>query len=164
MRTFCLDSCLSYRVAEALIIVDYAVTSVANEFPHPRGNPGGATGISDEEIAARCALSELVLVTVDDDFATKWVKSHLLAEQGLEVIVFSRQIEGLQEQHRRITSHYPDWQTKLDEHPYGYRVWEQPMRGRLRMMQGNERPNRKRRQQPTRRISSRTVPPIAPRR
>jgi len=50
------------------------------------------------------------------------------------VIVFKGPLVGLEEQHRRITLHLPDWVRVLSVDGYDHRVWEQRRRGYLRRL------------------------------
>jgi hypothetical protein len=94
-------------------------------FPQPHGTLPGRCRTSDEEIAKWCGLTSTVLVTIDTDFRTRWVRSGELEANGVEVIVFAEDLKGLDEQHSRVTRHHPYWQAELQRQPYAHRVWVQ---------------------------------------
>lgn len=142
-RAYCLDANLSYRVASALALVEHPVIHVVEAFPHKVPKPGRCNA-EDGEIAEYCAKAELVLVTTDSDFQGRWVRSQLLARHGVEVIVFTEELPGLSEQHRRMTLHLPTWATTLNRDPYGYRVWTQGSKGPPKIMQGKQAKRRAR--------------------
>ena len=112
--------------------------------PSKRGRLKGQCNAADEEIAKFCATAEYVLVTTDTDFNGRWVRSGLLKEHNVEVIVFITELPGLTEQHRRITAHLPYWEQELSRLPYGFRVWEQDRRLKptLRVGQGRRQKTR----------------------
>jgi hypothetical protein len=119
-------------VADALALVGYSFMHV-HQLPGNTAPIPGQCDLDDSAIAIWCGKANRVLVTCDQDFRTRWLKSGLLAREGVEVIVFSRNIAGLAEQHRRVTLHLPDWIKLLEQQGYGHRVWEQPTRGLLRL-------------------------------
>ncbi len=124
-------------MAEALALVEHPFVHVSEVLPSP-SLPSGQAGASDEEIAAWCADDVSVLVTTDSDFKGRWIRSGLLARHGVEVIVFNRDIPGLGNQHLRITTHLPAWQSELERQPYAYRVWVQNMSGGLKLRIGKK--------------------------
>jgi hypothetical protein len=85
----------------------------------------GQCNVQDQDVAPWCSDNGLVLVTIDAGFATRWVKSGLLANHGVEVIVFAKDIKGPRAQHEAITRHLPHWMETLGKVTYGFRVWEQ---------------------------------------
>ncbi len=121
---FCLDENLSYRVAEALSIVGAPFIHIS-KVPGLEGKQQGRSGADDETVARWCEAKNRVLVTCDSDFRGRWVRSSLLAQVGVELIVFNWQVRGLQEQHRQITRRYNSWINQLSAHPQGHRVWLQ---------------------------------------
>ena len=72
-------------MAEALKLCGYPITHVTEVLP------GGATGVPgrnrtpDDVIASWCAHTGRALVTIDEDFRGKWLRSGLLANAGVEV-------------------------------------------------------------------------------
>lgn len=96
------------------------------------GNTAATTGQCDHQdatIAKWCAAEERVIVSIDTDFRARWVKTNLLIDYGVEAIVFSQDVKGLREQHRRVTIGLPRWDDVLGRLPYGFRVWSQRPRG-----------------------------------
>ena len=77
-----------------------------------------------------------MLVTIDSDFRTRWIKSGLLQSCGAEVIVFTQDLKGPREQHSRIVKHIPHWLADLAAYPYGFRVWQQTQNARPSIVQG----------------------------
>ena len=67
-----------------------------------------------------------------DDFRGRWMRSGVLANNGVEVIVFTQDLEGLDEQHRIVTKWLPRWKSELGRNPYRYRVWDQPVNRPIR--------------------------------
>jgi predicted nuclease of predicted toxin-antitoxin system len=120
------------------------VLHVWEAMPSKRGRLKGQCNATDEEIAKFCATTEYVLVTTDSDFNGRWVRSGLLREHNVEVIVFVTELPGLAEQHRRITSHLPHWEQELSRQPYGFRVWEQDRRLKPTLRIGQARRKRAR--------------------
>lgn len=98
------------------------------------GATAGQPGADDATVARWCATTRLVLVTCDGDFSGRWVRSGLLAREGVETIVFDWQVRGLQEQHRQVTARYASWASQLAVYPADHRVWIQQKRGRLRLL------------------------------
>jgi hypothetical protein len=98
----------------------------------------GQSNVEDPDIAKWVADSERVLVTIDSDFRTRWIKTGLLQRHGVEVIVFTQDLKGLREQFGRVVKHLPYWATDLREYPYGYRVWEQSQKLRPRIVDGSK--------------------------
>ena len=109
------------------------------EHPDNTATRAGQCNVQDEEIAPWVASLGMVLVTIDSDFQTRWVKSSLLSNHGVEVIVFSRDLKGPREQHDRITLNMPHWQSTLVPFDYGYRVWSQGERAGLTHKYGGRR-------------------------
>jgi hypothetical protein len=111
-------------VASALNSVDYPLIHVNDAFPqnivHTKFNK-----TPDEDLARWCAQTQHVLVSTDEDFQGKWVRSGLLRDEGVEVIWFTGDLVGIREQHHRITRHFPSWELELGRQPYGHRVWIQ---------------------------------------
>lgn len=93
----------------------------------------GRSNAPDEDVARWCAADERVLVTCDDDFRGRRVRTAGLTETGLEVIVFVAQLRGLQNQIDTISQKAVAWQDQLGPLPYGPRVWIQHSRGGLRL-------------------------------
>ena len=124
-RAFCLDANLSYKVGDALALVELPIIHVYRALPQHQGPVVGHCHAPDEVIAPWCAKTQHVLVTIDEDFKGRWLRSGLLAAHGVEVIVFDKDIPGLTAQHLRITTCLPWWQRTLEPHPYGHRVWLQ---------------------------------------
>lgn len=116
-------------MADALRLVEWNICHVC-ALPGNTATVPGQCNIADERIAEWCAATERVLVTIDSDFRERWVRSGLLAQHGVETIVFTKDLIGLQEQHRRVTLSLPFWEEALGGSPYGHQVWEQgPHRG-----------------------------------
>lgn len=115
------------------------VTHVVRALPAYAGPVEGQSRAPDEVIAPWCARTEHVLVTIDEDFKGRWIRSGLLAEHGVEVIVFDRDIIGLAEQHHRITMHLPHWQDELSGAPYAHRVWLQTRKQRPQLLIGKRK-------------------------
>jgi hypothetical protein len=126
-------------VADALNSVGYPLTHVNNAFPQNVGRRPGQNRTPDEEIARWCAQTETVLIATDEDFRGKWVRLGVLANAGVEVIVFDHDLEGLRVQHERITKHFSVWEQELARQPYGYRVWRQGLRSLRPTPVGNKR-------------------------
>lgn len=110
----------------ALATVEEPFTHVTELCPEYTTGTPGQNRAPDELIAERCSDGGIVLVTVDSDFRGRWLRTGVLGNHGVEVIVFTRDIEGLDEQHRLVTRWLPRWKTELGKHRYGYRVWDQP--------------------------------------
>lgn len=128
-------------MAEALALVGHDVIHVARAIPPPPGTVPGQQPAKDPTIARWCAQTAHVLVTTDGDFRGRWVRSKLLAQHGVEVIVFDKEIVGLAEQHRQVTLHLPHWNSELGRHPYGYRVWLQRLNGKPpKLLEGRRSP------------------------
>lgn len=136
---FCLDENLSYKVAEALRVVGVPLLHVSR-VPGLGGAKAGQSGADDATVAKWCSATGYVLITCDNDFRAKWVRSGLLASLGVETIVFGWQPRGAKEQHRLITGFYDKWTDQLKHHTAGHRVWLQPKRGRLKV-QGRQTQN-----------------------
>jgi hypothetical protein len=115
-------------VAEALALVGLPVVHVVTALPAYAGPAAGNSRAPDDKIAEWCAQTEHVLITTDQEFQGRWIRSGMLAKHGAEVIVFDRQLVGLQEQHRRVTIQLPIWQAELGKQAYAHRVWEQSHR------------------------------------
>lgn len=98
---------------------------VVRAFPPPSGTVHGQHPAQDAEIAKWCAVAEYVLITCDQDFRGRWVRSGLLREHNVEVVVFTEELSGLREQHARVTRHLPYWEQELSKQPFAFRVWEQ---------------------------------------
>lgn len=111
-------------MADALALVEHRVMHVCTLPGNTAATPG-CCDIADEEIAEWCAREKQTLVTIDEDFRGRWVRTGLLKKFGVEVIVFDKDVKGLDEQHRRITLHLPYWHLALGPGPYAYRVWTQ---------------------------------------
>jgi hypothetical protein len=127
------------RVAVAVIHVSQALPSGATAVPGQNRTP-------DNVIAHWCAQTEHVLVTTDEDFRGRWLRSGLLAAAGVEVITFDHDIPGLRQQHARITKHFPWWEGELCKRPYGHRVWIQRQRNPPTMTKSSARRQRQGRQ------------------
>lgn len=126
--TFCLDANLSYKIAEAMKLIELPIIHVSR-IPGFRGAVTGQSPVEDEVIAKWCATTKTVLVTQDEDFTTRWVRSGLLAQHGAEVIVYGYELLGLEVQHRTMVTHYPLWVARLEPLDYRHRVWQQGRRG-----------------------------------
>ena len=111
-------------MADALASVGEPVIHVS-KVPGFEGDVAGQSPADDETIAKWCAATGRVLVTCDEDFRGRWVRSGLLERHGVEVIVFDEELAGLRAQHREITRHLPHWQQELGLHQPGHRVWLQ---------------------------------------
>lgn len=98
------------------------------------GSTAGQSGADDASVARWCATTGHVLVTCDSDFSGRWVRSGLLAREGVETIVFAWQVRGLQEQHRQVTARYESWAYQLADLPADHRVWIQQKRGKLSIL------------------------------
>lgn len=141
-----LDANLSYRVAEALRLVGHSVRHVSEVPSLGKGAVKGQQPAEDEDIAKWCGQTETVLVTIDSDFQTRWVRSGALKRAGVEVIVFPHDLPGLDEQHRIVTACLPGWQRMLGRDAYGHRVWRHnPPRKDPELMIGKKRRPRSRR-------------------
>ena len=114
-----------------MAMVEEPFTHVVDVFPEDVVIPG-QNKAADGKIAEWCAENQRVLVTVDSDFSGRWLRTGLLAQHGVEVIVFMKDIEGLSLQYQLIAKHLPMWQALLRPKPYGYRVWDQPLNRSLR--------------------------------
>lgn len=130
-------------------MVELPFTHVASVFPQPPGTPPGRCRTPDPDIAKWCGQTSTVLVTIDTDFHTRWLKSGLLAAHGVEVIVFADDLKGLDEQHARVTRHYPQWQTDLRQQPYAHRVWVQNRQLHPTLLKGKKARRRSRTPAPT---------------
>jgi len=119
--------------------VEHSITHVYRALPAYAGPIVGQCQAPDPVISDWCAKTENVLVTSDTEFHGRWVRSGLLSQHGVEVIVFAEQIPGLQEQHRRVTRHLPAWMSTLGVNPYGYRVWVQTTRLNPAILQGKRK-------------------------
>jgi predicted nuclease of predicted toxin-antitoxin system len=127
-----------------LQIVRQPVTHVTMALPKSRTGTRGQSQASDHEIARWCARTEHVLVTVDEDFRGRWVRSGVLAAEGVEVIVFNSQPVGLAEQHELVTKHLRHWMSTLSRSPYQHRVWAQGSTLAPKLLQGRVRKPRSR--------------------
>ena len=107
--------------------------------PENTSDVEGQCNVVDERVAPWCAENGLVLVTIDSGFQARWVKTGLLAQNGLEVIVFSQDLKGPREQHSRISRHLPHWIETLNEYDYGYRVWSQGPQNKPEIRIGGKR-------------------------
>lgn len=132
-------------MAEALTLVEWNVThvSLVKELEKP-DTPKGQCKAEDGEIAKWCSENGRVLVTGDEDFSGRWVRSGELAKHGVEVVVFDRELAGLRTQHERITRHLPHWVRALSAYPAGHRVWVQGERLDPRLQEGKRRRRRSR--------------------
>lgn len=124
---YCLDANLSHKVAIALRTVEWNVIHVSDV---PTLNPEpprfeGQCQASDKEIVEWCTADGRIVVTQDNDFTGRGVEAEAFRANGLEVIWYSEQIEGLAEQHRRITHDITGWERRLNEVGPGARVWIQ---------------------------------------
>lgn len=113
---------LSYQVAEALA----PFWPIQHVVGHPDNTAPvhGQCNVPDEVIAPWASEQRLVVVTIDTDFKARWVKTKLLQNHGVEVIVFTTDLKGPRVQHGRITKHLPYWITDLGRYEYGYRIWD----------------------------------------
>ena len=129
---FCLDANISYLVAD---VIDPAVADIVHvsRVEALSTTSSGRSNAPDEAVARWCAADERVLVTCDDDFRGRTARTAGLAESGLEVIVFSAQLSGLQNQIDTISRRVTSWQDQLGGLPYGPRIWIQYSRGALRL-------------------------------
>ncbi len=125
-RRFCLDACLSYRVIENVDNLSHV--SLLPELQDYVSTPGQCSA-SDRKIAEVCGASQLVLVTCDSDFR-RLIRGKTLVDEGLEVILFTYELEGLKTQIRTVTRLLPRWHQRLS-HPYGANLWLQYRRGGL---------------------------------
>lgn len=123
----CLDANLSYRVAESLRMVGYEIAHVSEWFPG--SDRPGVCEARDEDIAHECGSRNYVLITCDKDFHTRWVTTGVLADAGVEVIVFKNELAGLRHQHDQVTTLWRHWETSLCSSEYSHRVWEQGAKG-----------------------------------
>lgn len=126
---FLLDANLSYRVSDALKMVELPFLHVS-QVPGFEEDVVGRSAAPDEQIAKWCEAAGRILVTVDDDFKGRTARTQLLTTLGLEVVVFDWQPVGLSEQHRVVTRYYHQWLVDLIEESAGPRVWVQGKRGR----------------------------------
>lgn len=139
-RSYCLDAPISYRVAEALRWVGWDFVHVSEvEALRVPDTMTGQCKSPDELIAPWCVDNRKVLVTVDADFKGRSARSRLLAQQGLEVIVFDKEIKGALEQHARVTYHLPFWEQALGSQPYGQRIWTQSFHRKGLKQEGQRR-------------------------
>jgi hypothetical protein len=108
-------------------LVELPVVHVWNQIPGYENpvTPGNCEA-PDEKIAEWCGQNDRVLITVDQGFQGRWIRTGLLQDNGVEVVVFDKDVKGLDEQHRRIALHLPYWQAAMSRDPYGFRVWVQP--------------------------------------
>jgi hypothetical protein len=143
-RRFCLDADISYKVAAALATVELPFLHVTEAIPPPPGTPRGRQPAPDPEVAKWCGQAQYVLVTIDTDFWSRWVKTGLLANCGVEVIVFNEDLKGLEAQHSRVTRHYAFWQETLGKSPYAHRVWSQTRKLEPGLIQGRKARRRSR--------------------
>lgn len=147
-RQFCLDANFSWKIGEALGLVGLPITHVWQAFPTYQGSIRGHCTAPDSEIAKWCGRTGHVLVSMDDDFTGRWMRSKVLESYGVEVIWFNKQVAGLPEQHRRVTLHLPLWQEELGRYAYGFRIWEQTTKQRPQLRQGKKKRRRSRVPQP----------------
>lgn len=126
----------------------YPIIHIAEQFPDPK--PGNSRA-EDPEISAWVGKAGYVLVTQDADFRARWVRAGTLRQDGVEVIVFERMVEGLRSQHRAITVGIESWIDLLERDPYQHRVWIQPPRGALKIAHGKSAKRRSREPQPPKR-------------
>ena len=131
-------------MAQALATVELPFMHVTDALPAPPGTPRGRLPRPDSDVAKWCGQAGRVLVTIDTDFYTRWIKSGLLAQHGVEVIVFTEDLKGLEHQHARVTKHYPWWQKELGAQPYMHRVWVQTSKLAPGLMQGRRARRRSR--------------------
>lgn len=129
---FLLDANLSYRVSDALKMVELPFLHVS-EVPGFEGEVAGQSPASDERIAKWCAVMKRILVTVDDDFKGRTARNALLSTLGAEVIVLDWQPTGLAERHRFVTHFYHRWIEDLSHFEAGPRVWIQKRAGRAKV-------------------------------
>jgi hypothetical protein len=108
-----------------LALVEHPIKHINHVLPGSDQVLFGQNDTPDETIAKWCGDNRYVLVTVDSDWRGRWLRSGLLKDHGVEVVVFSRDVPGLQPQHATITKHLPQWQDVLERQPYGHRVWQQ---------------------------------------
>ena len=132
-----MDACLSYQVADSL--APFWPVQHVREHPMNTATVVGQCNVDDEEVAPWCAAQELVLVTIDTGFRTTWVKSGLLRDHGVEVIVFDKDLKGAREQSIRITKHLPNWLSDLASYGYGFRVWSQTSNAHPRIVEGSKK-------------------------
>ena len=125
-------------MAQALALVEEPILHVSEAFPDNTGGVPGNCNVPDEQVAEWCGKTAYVLVTADEGFHGRWIRTGLLSNHGVEVIVFDREIKGLPEQHRRITRHLTRWKDVLERDPYGFRVWVQSVNGDPKTLQGKK--------------------------
>lgn len=105
-------------------MVNEEVIHISEAFPTP-GKPAGQCNATDAQIVEWCAKTEHVLITVDQEFYGRWARSGLLQKHGVEVIVFTQDLQHVRYQHSEVTRHLPYWEMELCRQPYGHRVWAQ---------------------------------------
>lgn len=88
----------------------------------------------DEDIVPWCQTNDFVVVTCDDDFRSREMRQRLLTQNDVEVIWFSKQPRGVQEQTEWIVRHFPTWVETLQSEDRAYRQWMQRPNGRLKKM------------------------------
>lgn len=124
---FVLDANLSANVAKALALVGLPYRHVS-DIPRFEGPKPGQSTRSDEDIAAWCARAGLVLVTLDDDFRARTVKTAILAGLGVEVIVISHPVAGAEMQLLTLLRLRESWCRTIADLPSGGRIWVQDRR------------------------------------
>ena len=127
---FCLDANISYRVVEAFGDNTH-ITHVSHR-PELASGVKGHSSAEDLEVARWCVTNEHVLVTCDPDFRGRSTRNQELVDSGVEAIVFTRELSGLNSQIDTINRRLPLWQQQLSRKPYAPRVWLQFPRGSLR--------------------------------
>lgn len=125
-RQFCIDACLSYRVAES--VDDLSHVSLLPELQEYVIAPGQCSA-RDREIVEVCAEIQLVIVICDDGLR-RLTRGEALVDKGAEVILFTYELTGLKTHIRTVTRLLPRWQQRLS-HPFAGNLWLQRRRGGL---------------------------------
>ena len=87
---FCLDANISPRAAAGIDNVIHVSEVEALSRTH-----GGHSNAHDYDIALWCAENGYVLVTCDSDFRSRRQRTQSIQEAGVEVVVFTYELAGL---------------------------------------------------------------------
>lgn len=137
---YCLDAGFGQSVTELIRAAGVDVTHASEV----RGllskeEVGGPSAAPDELLAAWCVRSGSILVVIDSDLSGRSPRAAAFREAGVEVILFTADLLGLEAQRDAVVSHHPRWIVALGAVDRGPRVWVQRKGRRPFVLEGRRR-------------------------